>query len=188
MRGTNYQLIKAFREEYNKFLERTKQRKVRPANAGGTQHAQHAAILAPARPRWPPVPSLVQFKKNPVFAGVEIELFKFFKAVQRRGGYEAVSRDRKWRDIARIVKVPQSAHANSSLAYNIRLLYQKHLLDYELYTTARRARAAHPVYRRGSRAIATILQPLNFQYESFCPQGGRQGLPGRHQDEHGPAR
>jgi hypothetical protein len=76
-----------------------------------------------------------KFKKNPVFGGVEVELYRFFTAVRRRGGYEAVSRDRRWRDIARILKIPQNT--NSSVAYNIRLLYQKLLLDYELYTTAK---------------------------------------------------
>jgi histone demethylase JARID1 len=44
-------------------------------------------------------------RKGPVFAGQDVDLFKMFKAVQRRGGYQKVTADKAWKDIARILKV-----------------------------------------------------------------------------------
>lgn len=47
-------------------------------------------------------------KKPPVFAGKEIDLFKMYKAVHKRGGYAAVTDDKKWKDIVRILQVSYS--------------------------------------------------------------------------------
>jgi histone demethylase JARID1 len=44
-------------------------------------------------------------KKPPVFAGKEIDLLRMYKAVARRGGYAAVTDDKKWKDIVRILQV-----------------------------------------------------------------------------------
>lgn len=44
-------------------------------------------------------------KLNPVFNGRDIELDRFHAAVARRGGYEAVTEDRGWRDIANVLDV-----------------------------------------------------------------------------------
>lgn len=45
------------------------------------------------------------FKKPPVFSGKEIDLYKMYKAVHKRGGYAAVTDDKKWKDIVRILQV-----------------------------------------------------------------------------------
>jgi histone demethylase JARID1 len=52
-------------------------------------------------------------KKPPVFGGKEIDLYKMFRAVSKRGGYAAVTEDKKWKDIVRILQV------------GIRLLFSK---------------------------------------------------------------
>jgi [histone H3]-trimethyl-L-lysine4 demethylase len=44
-------------------------------------------------------------KKNPVFGSREIDLYKFFKAVTRRGGYQSVTDSKTWKDISRILQV-----------------------------------------------------------------------------------
>jgi histone demethylase JARID1 len=46
-------------------------------------------------------------KKNPVFGSREIDLFKFFKAVTRRGGYQTVTDKKGWKEISRILQVPK---------------------------------------------------------------------------------
>jgi len=45
------------------------------------------------------------FRKPPVIAGREVDLFKMYKAVTKRGGYAAVTEDKKWKDIVRILQV-----------------------------------------------------------------------------------
>lgn len=44
-------------------------------------------------------------KLNPVFNGQEIELDRFHSVVARRGGYEAVTEDKSWREIANVLDV-----------------------------------------------------------------------------------
>jgi len=48
-------------------------------------------------------------KLNPVFGGKEIELDRLHAIVQRRGGYEAVTGDRGWREVANILDVSARA-------------------------------------------------------------------------------
>jgi histone demethylase JARID1 len=44
-------------------------------------------------------------RKNPILNGTSIDLPKLHKAVQKRGGYQAVIDDKKWKEVARIVGV-----------------------------------------------------------------------------------
>ena len=44
-------------------------------------------------------------KRNPVVAGQEIDLAKLYRLVARRGGFEKVSDDKLWREVARIMEV-----------------------------------------------------------------------------------
>ena len=44
-------------------------------------------------------------KKAPIFAGKEIDIFKMYRSVTKRGGYQAVTDDKKWKDIVRILQV-----------------------------------------------------------------------------------
>lgn len=45
------------------------------------------------------------FKKPPVFASKEVDLYKMYKAVSKRGGYAVVTEDKRWKDIVRILQV-----------------------------------------------------------------------------------
>ncbi len=44
-------------------------------------------------------------KRNPVVAGHEVDLAKLYRLVSGRGGFERVSDDKLWRDVARIMQV-----------------------------------------------------------------------------------
>lgn len=44
-------------------------------------------------------------KKTPVYCGRNIDLFRFYKAVQKRGGYHKATNDKKWKDISKILQV-----------------------------------------------------------------------------------
>lgn len=44
-------------------------------------------------------------KKGPVLAGQDIDLFKMFKSVQKRGGYQKVTDEKTWKDVAKLLKV-----------------------------------------------------------------------------------
>lgn len=44
-------------------------------------------------------------KKNPTFAGQEIDLYRLFRVVNKRGGYHVVTEDKGWRDVASSLQV-----------------------------------------------------------------------------------
>lgn len=44
-------------------------------------------------------------KKAPTFGGQEIDLYAFYRAVRRRGGYQAVTDAKEWRDVAAALQV-----------------------------------------------------------------------------------
>lgn len=48
-------------------------------------------------------------KRNPVLAGQEIDLAKLYRAVEKRGGYEAVNGAKIWRDVARVMGASRRA-------------------------------------------------------------------------------
>ncbi len=51
-------------------------------------------------------------KKQPTYAGQEIDLYRFHRLVQRRGGYQAVTEDKAWREVASALQVrPATAPA-----------------------------------------------------------------------------
>lgn len=50
-----------------------------------------------------------QFKKNPTLHGALLDLPKLHRAVQRRGGYQAVIDNKKWKEVARIAGVRRPA-------------------------------------------------------------------------------
>eukprot|EP00879_Flechtneria_rotunda_P018201 GHRR01019091.1.p1 GENE.GHRR01019091.1~~GHRR01019091.1.p1 ORF type:complete len:153 (+),score=35.02 GHRR01019091.1:179-637(+) len=45
------------------------------------------------------------FRKPPVFGGKEVDLYKMYKAVTKRGGYAVVTEQKKWKDMVRILQV-----------------------------------------------------------------------------------
>jgi histone demethylase JARID1 len=44
-------------------------------------------------------------KKAPSFGGREVDLYKMYRAVGKRGGYAAVTEEKKWKDIVRVLQV-----------------------------------------------------------------------------------
>eukprot|EP00803_Ostreobium_quekettii_P005497 evm.model.scf_1.21 EVM.evm.TU.scf_1.21 scf_1:357513-369896(+) len=66
--------------------------------------------------------------RNPILGGREVDLCRLCKAVCVRGGYDRVTADRQWRDVARAIQVHLM---NGNTCYSLRTLYQKHLVDFE---------------------------------------------------------
>lgn len=51
-------------------------------------------------------------RKNPIYCTREIDLYRFYRAVQRRGGYKQTTDDKRWKEIAKLMQVRPS-HARS---------------------------------------------------------------------------
>ena len=49
-----------------------------------------------------------QPKKAPTMGKQEIDLWKLFRAVAKRGGYERVTQEKAWKDICRVMRVSQA--------------------------------------------------------------------------------
>ncbi|KAG7673970.1 hypothetical protein Ndes2526B_g02554 [Nannochloris sp. 'desiccata'] len=70
--------------------------------------------------------------KIPIFAHKELDLHAVWWAVMERGGYETVTASKQWRDICRAL--PQlDLSGQTSASYNMRLNYERCLLDFENY-------------------------------------------------------
>jgi hypothetical protein len=70
--------------------------------------------------------------KIPIFAHRELDLHAVWWAVMERGGYETVTSNKQWRDICRAL--PQlDLSGQTSASYNMRLNYERCLLDFENY-------------------------------------------------------
>eukprot|EP00201_Polytomella_parva_P019578 CAMPEP_0175044216 /NCGR_PEP_ID=MMETSP0052_2-20121109/3671_1 /TAXON_ID=51329 ORGANISM="Polytomella parva, Strain SAG 63-3" /NCGR_SAMPLE_ID=MMETSP0052_2 /ASSEMBLY_ACC=CAM_ASM_000194 /LENGTH=585 /DNA_ID=CAMNT_0016307465 /DNA_START=405 /DNA_END=2159 /DNA_ORIENTATION=- len=65
----------------------------------------------------------------PIYLGREIDLYRLWKLVKAKGGYQAVTDNRLWRDISKLFQVPTHNHPN--VAYGLRQLYQKHILPFD---------------------------------------------------------
>jgi histone demethylase JARID1 len=44
-------------------------------------------------------------KKPPSFGGREVDLFRMYRVVAKRGGYAAVTEEKRWKDIVRVLQV-----------------------------------------------------------------------------------
>lgn len=70
--------------------------------------------------------------KVPTFAHRELDLHAVWWSVMDRGGYEVVTNGKQWRDICRCL--PQlDLSGQTSASYNMRLNYERCLLDFENY-------------------------------------------------------
>ncbi|KAK9833054.1 hypothetical protein WJX74_005940 [Apatococcus lobatus] len=69
--------------------------------------------------------------KVPVFAHQELDLHKVFWEVQDRGGYDHVTAHKLWKDVCRCLEVDLTGQTSAS--YNMRLNYEKCLLEFESY-------------------------------------------------------
>lgn len=66
--------------------------------------------------------------KVPQIAGRELDLYKLYTSVIRRGGYDRVSTLKLWREIVNEFKLPDSC---TSASFTLRTHYQKYLYAYE---------------------------------------------------------
>ncbi|GLI58863.1 hypothetical protein VaNZ11_000628 [Volvox africanus] len=67
--------------------------------------------------------------KYPQFLGKDIDIFVLHRAVKKRGGYELVTEQKKWREVAKVLQINEKGQ--TSIAYGMRQLYVRHLLPYE---------------------------------------------------------
>lgn len=67
-------------------------------------------------------------KPQAVYKGQAVPLHRLASVVNRRGGYDAVTAAKEWRELAGILEVEDRG---GSAAYALRLLYQRTLLEYE---------------------------------------------------------
>ena len=66
--------------------------------------------------------------------GQELDLHKVFLEVVERGGYERVTCLKLWRDVCRALVSDLTGQTSAS--YNMRINYEKCLLDFEVYMTS----------------------------------------------------
>ncbi|KAK9824407.1 hypothetical protein WJX72_010057 [[Myrmecia] bisecta] len=69
--------------------------------------------------------------KVPIFAHQELDLHLVFFEVQDRGGYDHVTAQKLWKDVCRCLGL--DLRGQTSASYNMRLNYEKCLLDFEAY-------------------------------------------------------
>ncbi|KXZ47406.1 hypothetical protein GPECTOR_35g844 [Gonium pectorale] len=67
--------------------------------------------------------------KYPQLLGKDVDIYVLYRAVNRRGGYEAVTEQKKWKEVAKVLQI--SEKGQTSMAYGMRQMYVKHLLPYE---------------------------------------------------------
>ncbi|KAK9821217.1 hypothetical protein WJX81_001314 [Elliptochloris bilobata] len=72
--------------------------------------------------------------KVPIFAHRELDLHTVFWAVQERGGYDAVSGAKLWKEVCRCLDI--DLRGQTSASYNMRLNYERCLLEFEGYLAA----------------------------------------------------
>ncbi|KAL4434798.1 hypothetical protein ABPG77_005325 [Micractinium sp. CCAP 211/92] len=70
--------------------------------------------------------------KVPTFAHRELDLYAAFWAVMERGGYETVTAGKQWKEICRCLPGVDLT-GQTSASYNMRLNYERCLLDFESY-------------------------------------------------------
>ena len=69
--------------------------------------------------------------KVPTFCHVELDLHRVFAEVQKRGGFRAVTDQKRWREVCRSLGHDLSGQTSASFA--MRQNYERCLLDYEAY-------------------------------------------------------
>jgi hypothetical protein len=69
--------------------------------------------------------------KVPTFCHVELDLHRVFAEVQARGGFRAVTDQKRWREVCRSLGHDLSGQTSASFA--MRQNYERCLLDYEAY-------------------------------------------------------
>lgn len=64
------------------------------------------------------------WKGHPLVNSREVDLFRLFKAVGRRGGYDKVSEQRAWKDVCKALQVRPHAYASLPVRVSRRVLFR----------------------------------------------------------------
>ena len=67
----------------------------------------------------------------PIMYGQKINTYKLYCAVMKRGGYDDVTQNKKWREVGRLVVSKHKQITN--LSFLVRVAYERSLLDFEKY-------------------------------------------------------
>ena len=78
--------------------------------------------------------------KVPTFCHVELDLHRVFAEVQARGGFRAVTDQKRWREVCRSLGHDLSGQTSASFA--MRQNYERCLLDYEAHLFDEEQRAS----------------------------------------------
>ncbi|KAH7445800.1 hypothetical protein KP509_01G024900 [Ceratopteris richardii] len=82
--------------------------------------------------------------KWPSFRGKDLDLCQFFSAVKRHGGYQKVTKDKKWGEVLQILDPSFMLTSQSeSLQTMLREMYETHLYDYEAHLSKLTNRKRH---------------------------------------------
>ncbi|GFR43616.1 hypothetical protein Agub_g4715, partial [Astrephomene gubernaculifera] len=107
--------------------------------------------------------------KYPQFLGKDIDIFVLYRAVKRRGGYELVTEQKRWKEVAKSLQIPEKGQ--TSVAYGMRQLYVRHLLPYEDWKNGTGAAAAAMAAVKAEAEAAGQLSQPGLEEE---PEGGEQ--------------
>ena len=69
--------------------------------------------------------------KLPIMYGQKINTFKLFSAVIKRGGYDSVTKNKKWKEVGKLIVSKHKQITN--LSFLVRVAYERSLLDFERY-------------------------------------------------------
>ncbi|KAF5729995.1 lysine-specific demethylase 5B isoform X2 [Tripterygium wilfordii] len=112
-----------------------------------------------------------KLKKKVVFDGEELDLCKLFNAVKRFGGYDNVTKDKKWGEVFRFFK---SGKKISDCAKHVLCqLYREHLYDYENYSNWLNKEAD-----RSCKNIVPADEKSEDKIEFSCPKRRRKNIRG----------
>ena len=66
--------------------------------------------------------------KYPIVSGKNLDLYKLYKEVIKRGGYQVVFDNKQWKDVVNTLDLPSSC---TSASFTVKRHYKKYLLSYE---------------------------------------------------------
>ncbi|KAI8106581.1 hypothetical protein M9435_001123 [Picochlorum sp. BPE23] len=73
-------------------------------------------------------------RKKPLFAGQEIDLYRLYRIIRKRGGYEEICNRKRWKDIVVAMEIEDKG---SNAAYTLKHLYGKLLKPFEEHCVTR---------------------------------------------------
>ena len=120
--------------------------------------------------------------KWPIISGKDLDLYKLFCEVMKRGGYDNVNNTKQWKEVVSTLNLPPTC---TSASFTIRSHYQKHLKPYEKHICSGNQHAApsssHPSIRSPFQQGHYISQQMNSS--SMAKQTQYLNQPTRNEEE-----